>query len=660
MHMALPGALGCTTEAVGVAVRAPAFSSLFSGARFTLSAVITAVAVVGCGGGGNTSTTTPTTPATGATTPVTSSTATTPVTPPVVVTTPQTQVVNYTLGVTTKVGGTVASAPSGISCAANSTCSASFASATPVTLTATAASGYTFTGWAGDCSGSGTCSVTMSAGKSVTANFTAIQPSTALITDKRLIPIPNAGTYPAKGSTTTDPITGFQITRVADKSELINDYGGTKSGMSLVVYSRFTALNTTGEYALVHGDNSTSAWIYRVSDNKMMTVVKFKPSLSASTGSSLGEVNELRWDYSGAHPYRLYFVGNSLPSSEAVGSEKVVMSFYYTDFDPATGKQLQPVLIHDFSKDFPTYTNNYIFNDVEGDSSNDSRYWAWMVQGSTSASGYRPSAIFVYDKQTDTVIGSIQRSCTGSLVPCKVVNSATTPAPYIPRPNMVEMSPLGTRAVVDWGRIAQGYGRDADINTVTDGPKAFLKDFSDPIRIGADETHSGWAWGPNGEEMFVSQNNRNDWIEAVNVATATTANCKLISGMTANDYTCGVQIYPYSELDGGSWSLGMHFGKVYDRTKKGYAFMNTYDTTYGSWGKNQNLFIEINDYNTRASKIVRFGSSYNLYYDYRSEGSGALDFQGNSIWTTGNWGFKDGRGDVFKIQLPANWFNAVP
>ncbi len=68
--------------------------------------------------------------------------------------------------------GSVSSSPSGITCP--STCSANFASGTPVTLTATATAGSTFAGWSGACSGTGTCSVTMSAAKAVTATFNAV------------------------------------------------------------------------------------------------------------------------------------------------------------------------------------------------------------------------------------------------------------------------------------------------------------------------------------------------------------------------------------------------------------------------------------------------------------------------------------------------------
>jgi hypothetical protein len=65
--------------------------------------------------------------------------------------------------------GTVTSDFAGINCGA--TCSASFADGTVVTLTAAASSGSAFTGWSGDCSGTGTCIVTMSAARNVTATF---------------------------------------------------------------------------------------------------------------------------------------------------------------------------------------------------------------------------------------------------------------------------------------------------------------------------------------------------------------------------------------------------------------------------------------------------------------------------------------------------------
>jgi hypothetical protein len=84
---------------------------------------------------------------------------------------PTSALFNLTVSKTGTGSGTVTSSPAGINCGA--TCSASFGYNTSVTLNATAVTGSTFTGWSGsDCSGPGTCTVTMEAARSVTANFT--------------------------------------------------------------------------------------------------------------------------------------------------------------------------------------------------------------------------------------------------------------------------------------------------------------------------------------------------------------------------------------------------------------------------------------------------------------------------------------------------------
>jgi endoglucanase len=73
----------------------------------------------------------------------------------------------------TRVGtgtGTVTSAPAGINC--GTTCTANYAGGTSVTLTATAAAGSTFAGWSGACTNAtGTCTVSMTVARNVTATF---------------------------------------------------------------------------------------------------------------------------------------------------------------------------------------------------------------------------------------------------------------------------------------------------------------------------------------------------------------------------------------------------------------------------------------------------------------------------------------------------------
>lgn len=75
--------------------------------------------------------------------------------------------------------GIVTSNPAGIDC--GSTCTVSYTSGTQVTLTAQAASGSSFAGWGGACSGTGTCTVSMDVARSVTAIFN-VTPMNRLIT----------------------------------------------------------------------------------------------------------------------------------------------------------------------------------------------------------------------------------------------------------------------------------------------------------------------------------------------------------------------------------------------------------------------------------------------------------------------------------------------
>jgi Divergent InlB B-repeat domain/Carboxypeptidase regulatory-like domain/Bacterial Ig domain/Phosphodiester glycosidase/Glucodextranase, domain B/Bacterial Ig-like domain (group 2) len=88
---------------------------------------------------------------------------------------------NYALSIT-KTGsgtGTVSSTPAGINC--GTTCVTDFVDNTSVTLTATPASGSSFVGWSGICTGTGTCTVTMNAAKSVNATFNDVAVPTVAI-----------------------------------------------------------------------------------------------------------------------------------------------------------------------------------------------------------------------------------------------------------------------------------------------------------------------------------------------------------------------------------------------------------------------------------------------------------------------------------------------
>lgn len=136
----------------------------------------------------------------------------------------------YALTVTKTGSGTVTSSPSGINCGTD--CTESYTSGTNVTLTATAATGSSFSGWGGACSGtSTTCTVSMSEAKTVSANFIG-----TLSNGMQLTALSGA----------LDSETRYAITVPAGATNLkIVTSGGTGD---VDVYVRFGSMPTTTTY----------------------------------------------------------------------------------------------------------------------------------------------------------------------------------------------------------------------------------------------------------------------------------------------------------------------------------------------------------------------------------------------------------------------------
>lgn len=147
--------------------------------------------------------------------------------------------------------GTVSSMPAGIDC--GSDCSQAYDYNTPVTLTATPATGSTFTGWAGTCTGAGTCEVTMSQARSTTATFTLNQYTVTANANGNGggTLISNVGgisyTYPAVSTGTTSPLDhGSTITLAANAatgSTVVWNGCPATGGTTTAATCTFTGLN---------------------------------------------------------------------------------------------------------------------------------------------------------------------------------------------------------------------------------------------------------------------------------------------------------------------------------------------------------------------------------------------------------------------------------
>lgn len=421
---------------------------------------------------------------------------------------------------------------------------------------------------------------------------------------------PTLGEIPIKNET-RKMSSGATIRRLTDASEL----SGTSD--ALIVYSRYSPESSDGKYVLVFGSNSTSSWVIERNTGKVITRLK------AGSNQDIGEYHEVRWDNSGKHPSRVYYVYK--------------MQFFMIDDISAQNKSRQ--LIKDFTSLVPNATR--IYNDVEGDSSNDSDHWVWMAAH--------------YNGTTNVVDAFIHfQISTGNTHTLKYSDLENTPLSHyvkekrLPRPNMVEISPLASGIVLHYGRAwgDNTYGnRHTDIDSWFDGVFLWPIDFDyrkkTPLKISIDQTHSGWSFDENGNEYFISQNNRTDQIDAVNISAG-------ISGFKQR-----IEIASHKDF---GWANGFHFGKV-PLSRKGWVFISTYakekTPPVNDWGNNQLLFLSLEK---NSNDIIRIGSNFNTFTgNYRDEAPAAINLLGNRIYLSTNWGGKLAHREVFVITLPDNW-----
>ena len=99
-------------------------------------------------------------------------------------------------------------------------CSRGYPSGTNVILTAVGASGHTFDGWSGDCTGTETCNLSLTANRSVTANFSG--------------PAGPEATFGRWASSRSTPIIGLHLSLLPSGDALMWGHGGEPQLWNLV------------------------------------------------------------------------------------------------------------------------------------------------------------------------------------------------------------------------------------------------------------------------------------------------------------------------------------------------------------------------------------------------------------------------------------------
>jgi hypothetical protein len=188
-------------------------------------------------------------------------------------------------------GGTVTGSPAGISCP--STCTDGFAAGTSVTLTATAASGWNFSGWSlgsvtggfgSPCSGAGTgpCTVTMIAATSVTAIFTQITYplSVSLFGNGSVTSSPSGIACGATCSANFGSGTPVTLTATPAQGAVFNGWGGVCSGTGNCVVTMNAAANVSAAFSGNGAPQATQTWVSAASGSDSNPCSRTAPCLT--------------------------------------------------------------------------------------------------------------------------------------------------------------------------------------------------------------------------------------------------------------------------------------------------------------------------------------------------------------------------------------------
>jgi hypothetical protein len=181
-------------------------------------------------------------------------------------------------------------------------------------------------------------------------------------------------------------------------------------------------------------------------------------------------------------------------------------------------------------------------------------------------------------------------------------------------------------------------------NVASDGPHAYRLDFTAPVKVCNDETHSGWAWAPNGDPVYICQISDRNWAKADPDSIGFT---NLYTGV----YT---PVFYHEDLN---YQGGWHFGRIYDRNIRGWgAAVQQREAGDNNALMDTLFFFELKKWDQKP-RIWRAASTRNTHYNYDTEAHGNLTRDGLKFIWGANWNGPSGSPvNTYTAALPPNWW----
>lgn len=390
-----------------------------------------------------------------------------------------------------------------------------------------------------------------------------------------VFPISIPEELPEAGVTYKDPTFGTDITRITN----IRKRNPKSSAPGIVnEYARFDPQNADGTLAIFRGTDAT--WY-------LYDMTKLK-----SKGRILRQGRyEPRWH--ATDPDIFFYIDEN--------------KFYKYD-----ARKRKRTLLYNARKDYKKAS--WITTQGDGDSSSDSRYWAFMVVNYSSSSMTELDRI-IFDAEKSEVIARYM----------------DTPNAKITDAYNVSMSMTGEYIVVE-----------------SVPAQVFNRDWSNGRTLPGVHGHGDLALSKDGRDVLVTQDNSTDYVTMVYLDTLEEVNLMFIPFQTP--------------AEGGVSYQGFHFSGNSVATP-GWVLVSTYgySDTASYWSDGTLFLLELKE-NGRHFRIAHTNAKTTKdgNKDYWAEAFATIDRQGKYVFWGTNWGItgKD-YADVYRVTLPDGWFEEL-